>query len=92
VWCFSSKENCYGTQTDLPARDWPGHPPSQAQRLRLIAGQRQKLGGMLASEKNRLHKILSDAGIRLGVLVSDIHGVVFADAEADSSSSVRDLP
>jgi transposase len=42
--------------------------------LRLIARQRQKLGGMLASEKNRLHKILSDAGIRLGVLVSDVHG------------------
>jgi transposase len=26
------------------------------------------------SEKNRLHKVLADAGIRLGVLVSDIHG------------------
>ena len=42
--------------------------------LRLIARHRQKLGGMLASEKNRLHKVLSDCGIRLGVLVSDIHG------------------
>lgn len=49
-------------------------PPAQIRHLRLIARQRQKLGGMLASEKNRLHKILSDAGIRLGVLVSDIHG------------------
>ena len=29
---------------------------------------------MLAAEKNRLHKILSDAGIRLGVVVSDVHG------------------
>ena len=26
------------------------------------------------SEKNRLHKVLCDAGIRLSVLVSDIHG------------------
>lgn len=42
--------------------------------LRHIARQRQKLGGMLASEKNRLHKLLSDAGIRLGVVVSDLHG------------------
>lgn len=42
--------------------------------LRLIARHRQKLGGMLASEKNRLHKVLSDSGIRLGVLVSDVHG------------------
>lgn len=48
-------------------------PPAHIRYLRLVARQRQKLGGMLASEKNRLHKILSDAGIRLGVLVSDIH-------------------
>ena len=42
--------------------------------LRHIARQRQKLGGMLCSEKNRLHKLLTDAGIRLGVVVSDLHG------------------
>ena len=28
--------------------------------LRLIARQRQKLVGQLASEKNRLHKVLTD--------------------------------
>ena len=49
-------------------------PPVALRNLRLIARQRQKLGGMLASEKNRLHKILSDAGIRLTVLISDLHG------------------
>lgn len=49
-------------------------PPAGIRYLRLIARQRQKLGGMLASEKNRLHKLLADAGIRLSVLVSDIHG------------------
>ncbi len=49
-------------------------PPADIRHLRLIARQRQKLVGMLASEKNRLHKLLSDAGIRLNVLVSDIHG------------------
>jgi transposase len=43
--------------------------------LRLISRQRQKLVGMLASEKNRIHKLLSDAGIRLGVVVSDLHGL-----------------
>ena len=42
--------------------------------LRHIARHRQKLGGMLASEKNWLHKLLTDAGIRLGVVVSDLHG------------------
>ena len=49
-------------------------PPAQLRELRLIARQRQKLVGMLASEKNRLHKLLTDGGIRLGVVVSDIHG------------------
>lgn len=42
--------------------------------LRHISRYRQKLVGMLASEKNRVHKLLSDAGIRLGVVVSDLHG------------------
>lgn len=49
-------------------------PPAELRDLRLVARQRQKLGGMLASEKNRLHKVLTDAGIRLNVLVSDLHG------------------
>ena len=49
-------------------------PPAKLRELRLIARQRQKLVGQLASEKNRLHKVLTDAGIRLGVVVSDLHG------------------
>ena len=49
-------------------------PPVQLRELRLIARQRQKLTGMLAAEKNRLHKVLTDGGIRLGVVVSDNHG------------------
>lgn len=49
-------------------------PPSKFRELRLIARQRQKLVGQLASEKNRLHKVLTDSGVRLGVVVSDLHG------------------
>lgn len=49
-------------------------PPEQLANLRLIARQRQKMVGMLASEKNRLHKVLTDGGVRLAVVVSDIHG------------------
>lgn len=49
-------------------------PPAKFRELRLIARQRQKLVGQLASEKNRLHKVLTDSGIRLGVVVSDLHG------------------
>lgn len=49
-------------------------PPAKLCELRLISRQRQKLVGQLASEKNRLHKVPTDGGIRLGVLVSDLHG------------------
>lgn len=49
-------------------------PPARLRALRLVARQRQKLGGVLAAEKNRLHKVLTDAGIRLGVVISDVHG------------------
>jgi transposase len=49
-------------------------PPAKLRELRLIARQRQKLVGHLASEKNRVHKVLTDGGIRLGVVVSDLHG------------------
>ena len=49
-------------------------PPAKLRELRLISRQRQKLVGQLAAEKNRLHKVLTDGGIRLGVVVSDLHG------------------
>ncbi len=49
-------------------------PPAKFRELRLMARQRQKLVGQLASEKNRLHKVLTDSGVRLGVVVSDLHG------------------
>ncbi|NMG14723.1 IS110 family transposase [Aromatoleum bremense] len=49
-------------------------PPARLRELRLISRQRQKLVGQLASEKNRLHKVLTDGGVRLGVVVSDLHG------------------
>lgn len=49
-------------------------PPDKLRRLRLVSRQRQKLTGMLAAEKNRLGKVLADAGVRLGVVVSDLNG------------------
>lgn len=49
-------------------------PPLPMRQLRLVARQRQKLVGMCSAEKNRLHKVLVDAGIRINVLVADIHG------------------
>jgi transposase len=49
-------------------------PPEQMRQLRLVSRQRQKLVSQCSAEKNRLHKILTDGGIRLNVVVSDIHG------------------
>jgi len=48
-------------------------PPVQMRQLRPVARQRQKLEGMCSAEKNRLHKVLFDAGMRMNVLVADIH-------------------
>lgn len=64
-------------------------PPARLRELRLIARQRQKLAGQLASEKNRLHKILTDGGIRLGVVVSDVHG---QSARAMVKALIADQP
>jgi transposase len=50
-------------------------PPKDLRELRMIARYRTKLVGTLAGEKNRLHKTLDDAGVRLGNVVSDISGV-----------------
>lgn len=49
-------------------------PPAERRDLRLISRQRQKLGGLLAAEQHRLHQVLTAAGLRLNVLVSDLHG------------------
>ena len=88
AWVVNARhvKNVPGRKTDVADAQWLAIlaragllrasfiPPADIRHLRLIARQRQKLGGMLASEKNRLHKLLTEAGIRLNVLVSDIHG------------------
>ena len=49
-------------------------PPRHFREYRLIARQLQKLAGIATGERNRLHKLLTDAGIRLSVVVSDLSG------------------
>ena len=41
----------------------------------LISRYRRKVSQMLASETNRMHKVLDDGGVKLGAVVSDINGV-----------------
>ena len=64
-------------------------PPVDFRQLRLVARQRQKLVGMCSAEKNRLHKVLVDAGIRINVVVSDIHG---ASARAMIKALIKGQP
>lgn len=49
-------------------------PARQFREYRLMARQLQKLIGIASGERNRLHKLLTDAGIRLSVVVSDLSG------------------
>jgi hypothetical protein len=43
-------------------------------RPRLISWPRQKLVGQLVSGKSRLHNLPTDGGVRLGMVVSELHG------------------
>lgn len=75
-----------GRKTDVADSEWLAQlgryglvrpsfiPPRDLRELRLVSRYRQKLIAMQSAQTNRLHKLLDDAGIKLGGLVSDIHG------------------
>jgi len=77
-----------GRKTDVADSEWLAQlgrvglvrgsfiPPRDLRELRLVSRYRKKLVALLAAEKNRLHKLLDDAGIKLGGLVADINGKV----------------
>lgn len=79
--------NVPGRKTDISDAEWLAQlgrfglvrpsfiPPQDLRELRLVARYREKRAQILAGEKNRLHKILDDAGIKLGAVVADIGGV-----------------
>lgn len=50
-------------------------PPQDLRELRLVSRYRRRVSTTLSSEINRQHKLLDDAGIKLGGVVSDLHGV-----------------
>ncbi|HWQ18820.1 MAG TPA: IS110 family transposase [Methanotrichaceae archaeon] len=49
-------------------------PPIEIRQLRDLNRTRRKHVGIMASEKNRLQKVLEDANIKLGSVVSDVYG------------------
>jgi len=80
-------KNVPGRKTDVQDSEWLAElarcgllrpsfvPPGDFRELRILSRYRKKLTGYLTGEKNRLHKVLDDAGIRLGCVLSDIDGV-----------------
>jgi transposase len=80
-------KNVPGRKTDIQDSEWLAElarcgllrgsfiPPKDLRQLRLLTRYRRKLSGYLSSEKNRLHKILEDGGIKLSCVVSSIDGV-----------------
>ena len=88
IWVVNAHhvKNVPGRKTDVAGSEWLAQlgryglvrpsfiPPKDLRELRLVSRYRHKLEANLAAETNRLHKILDDAGIKLGGLVSDING------------------
>jgi transposase len=69
-------------------------PEQQTRELRDMNRYGIKLTQDLASEKNRLHKILEDANIKLSSVVSDIDGVVASKLIAglvEGKASIKEL-
>jgi transposase len=88
IWVVNAHhvKNVPGRKTDVADSEWLAQlgryglvrpsfiPPKELRELRLISRYRRKLNATLSAETNRLHKILDDAGIKLGGLVADING------------------
>lgn len=71
-------------------------PPKPTRELRDLTRYRRKVIGTIASEKNRLQKILEDANIKLSCVLSDMSGSVatkiinaMLDGEEDVSELVK---
>lgn len=80
-------KNVPGRKTDVGDAEWLAMlaragllrgsfiPEERLRNVRQVSRHHQRLTGLLAAEKNRLVRLLADAGIRLSAVVSDPHGV-----------------
>ncbi|GIP16397.1 IS110 family transposase [Paenibacillus montaniterrae] len=80
-------KNIPGRKTDVKDAEWicrlmrcgmiPASlvPPRDIREARDLTRRRRKLVQMLTSEKNRVHKVLQDANIKLTTYVTDLFGV-----------------
>lgn len=89
VWIVNARhiKNVPGHKTDKMDSEWicklllagllkPSYiPPKEQRQLRDLTRYRNKLIGQIASEKNRMMRILEDCNIKLSSVVSDTSGV-----------------
>ena len=80
-------KNVPGRKTDVKDSQWIAHlfrnglisgsfiPPRNIRDLRDLTRTRRKLVGHMASEKNRVQKVLEDANIKISSVVSKVFGV-----------------
>ena len=69
-------------------------PPRHIRELRDLTRYRKKITGQIASEKNRIQKILEDANIKLSSVVSDMSGAVatkIIKAMLDGEEDIKEL-
>ncbi len=69
-------------------------PPKPIRELRDLTRYRRKIVGQIASEKNRLQKILEDANIKLSSVVSDMSGATatkIINAMIDGEEDIKEL-
>jgi transposase len=80
-------KNVPGRKTDVKDSQWIAHlfrnglisgsfiPPRDIRDLRDLTRTRRKLVGHMASEKNRVQKVLEDANIKISSVVSKVFGI-----------------
>lgn len=80
-------KNVPGKKTDQKDSEWIAQllisgllensfvPPQQTRDLRDLSRYRKKISGQITAEKNRIHKQLQDANIKLSSVISDLFGL-----------------
>lgn len=99
-------KNVPGRKTDVQDSEWLAElarcgllkpsfiPPRDLRELRLLTRYRRKLTGYVAGERNRLHRVLDDCGVRLGNVVSNVDGASarkMIKAIADGKKSPQEI-
>jgi transposase len=95
-------KNVPGRKTDIKDSEWLCKllkngllernfiPPEDMRNLRDLTRYRSKLVGMMASEKNRIIKVLETANIKLSLVLSDVFGESGSRIVEDLAKGVTD--